>query len=176
MRRAVILAILALLLFAIAGATIAREGVFENEPGGETTASETTVPEIEPRDEETTAAPELTEPEEAPSTRERTSEKPPAVENAAEKSASESERGAAVGRRSNKDKDRISDGREDGKKPALEAEKGGGKGGAKVTLCHKGKNEISVGKPAERAHLRHGDVRGACGSGAPPRGLAPGKR
>jgi hypothetical protein len=32
----------------------------------------------------------------------------------------------------------------------------------KVTLCHKDKVTISVGAPAMRAHLRHGDRRGAC--------------
>ena len=35
-------------------------------------------------------------------------------------------------------------------------------GKSKVTLCHKGKKTITVGKPAERAHLRHGDTLGAC--------------
>ena len=32
----------------------------------------------------------------------------------------------------------------------------------KVTLCHKNRVTISVGAPAEPAHLRHGDRRGAC--------------
>jgi hypothetical protein len=32
----------------------------------------------------------------------------------------------------------------------------------KVTLCHKGRVTISVGAPAEPAHLRHGDRLGAC--------------
>jgi len=39
---------------------------------------------------------------------------------------------------------------------------GKAKGNEKVTLCHKGKKTITVGKPAEKAHLRHGDTRGAC--------------
>ncbi|HEX4930377.1 MAG TPA: hypothetical protein VFV62_06665 [Gaiellaceae bacterium] len=34
-------------------------------------------------------------------------------------------------------------------------------GKTKVTLCHKGKT-ITVGKPAAKAHLRHGDKLGAC--------------
>jgi hypothetical protein len=39
---------------------------------------------------------------------------------------------------------------------------GGGSGGQdKVPLCHKGKT-ITVGAPAQKAHLRHGDSRGAC--------------
>jgi hypothetical protein len=32
----------------------------------------------------------------------------------------------------------------------------------KVTLCHKGRVTISVGAPAELAHLRHGDELGTC--------------
>ena len=40
---------------------------------------------------------------------------------------------------------------------------GGGDGGQdKVTLCHKGKNTITVGAPAVHAHLAHGDRLGAC--------------
>ena len=34
-------------------------------------------------------------------------------------------------------------------------------GKKKVTLCHKGKT-ITVGAPAARAHLRHGDKLGRC--------------
>jgi len=34
-------------------------------------------------------------------------------------------------------------------------------GKTKVTLCHKGKT-ITVGKPAAKAHLRHGDTLGRC--------------
>ena len=34
-------------------------------------------------------------------------------------------------------------------------------GKTKVTLCHKGKT-ITVGKPAAKAHLRHGDKLGPC--------------
>ena len=36
--------------------------------------------------------------------------------------------------------------------------------GAKVTICHKGKNTITVGKAAVAAHLRHGDTMGTCGA------------
>jgi hypothetical protein len=32
----------------------------------------------------------------------------------------------------------------------------------KATVCHKGKKTISIGKPAVKAHLRHGDTLGAC--------------
>ena len=46
------------------------------------------------------------------------------------------------------------------------AQNGGSAGqyqyGAKVTICHKGKNTITVGKAAVPAHLRHGDATGPC--------------
>jgi hypothetical protein len=39
-----------------------------------------------------------------------------------------------------------------------------GQYGKKVTLCHKGKKTITVGKAAVPAHLRHGDALGTCAS------------
>lgn len=48
------------------------------------------------------------------------------------------------------------------------AQNGGNAGqyqyGKKVTICHKGKNTITVGKAAVPAHLRHGDALGSCAS------------
>jgi hypothetical protein len=35
-------------------------------------------------------------------------------------------------------------------------------GKTKVTLCHKGKKTITVGAPAAKAHMRHGDKVGPC--------------
>lgn len=35
-------------------------------------------------------------------------------------------------------------------------------GKQKVVICHKGKKTITVGKPAAKAHLRHGDTLGRC--------------
>ncbi len=32
----------------------------------------------------------------------------------------------------------------------------------KVTICHKGRNTITVAEPALRAHLAHGDTMGPC--------------
>jgi hypothetical protein len=32
----------------------------------------------------------------------------------------------------------------------------------KVTLCHKGKNTLTVAAPAAAAHYAHGDTPGAC--------------
>ncbi len=42
------------------------------------------------------------------------------------------------------------------------AQNGGGGGQQKVTICHKGKHTITVGAPAQAAHLRHGDTEGPC--------------
>ena len=44
-----------------------------------------------------------------------------------------------------------------------------GRGGSqeKVTLCHKGKNTLTVGAPAQAAHLRHSDSPGACSDNGP---------
>jgi hypothetical protein len=38
----------------------------------------------------------------------------------------------------------------------------GGGGQQRVTLCHKDKKTLTVGAPAQSAHLRHGDTRGRC--------------
>ena len=38
--------------------------------------------------------------------------------------------------------------------------------GKKVTICHKGKKTISIGKSAWPAHQRHGDTLGTCASAA----------
>jgi len=47
--------------------------------------------------------------------------------------------------------------------PEAAKSRGGGSGGQdKVTLCHKDKNTLTVGVPAKEAHLRHGDILGAC--------------
>lgn len=45
---------------------------------------------------------------------------------------------------------------------AAQAQYGDGK---KVTLCHKGKNTITVGESAKKAHLAHGDTLGKCQQG-----------
>jgi Ca2+-binding RTX toxin-like protein len=47
---------------------------------------------------------------------------------------------------------------------AYAAQNGNALGTTKVTLCHKGKNTITVGEPAVDAHMRHGDETGACNS------------
>ena len=55
---------------------------------------------------------------------------------------------------------------------AFATPKEGGNGQAKVTLCHKDMNTITVGEPAVAAHERHGDTLGAC-EGTPPEGTTP---
>ena len=47
-------------------------------------------------------------------------------------------------------------------RPDHAGKKGLGGNPGKVTLCHKNRVTISVGAPAEPAHLRHGDSSGAC--------------
>ena len=47
--------------------------------------------------------------------------------------------------------------------PEAAKSRGGGSGGQdKVTLCHKDKTTLTVDAPAQEAHLRHGDILGAC--------------
>lgn len=46
--------------------------------------------------------------------------------------------------------------------------KGKGAGQTKVALCHKGHKTITVGAPAMKAHLKHGDVAGECGATTTP--------
>jgi hypothetical protein len=53
-------------------------------------------------------------------------------------------------------------GEEGAGEPEDESEAIGGGGQEQVTLCHKGKNTITVGEPAADAHLRHGDSLVAC--------------
>lgn len=42
------------------------------------------------------------------------------------------------------------------------ASAGYGNGQQKVTICHKGKNTLTVAAPAVQAHVNHGDTVGAC--------------
>jgi hypothetical protein len=56
-----------------------------------------------------------------------------------------------------------------GKAKDDEGEANGGGGQQKITLCHKGKKTLTIGAPAQDAHLRHGDTLGVCQSaGAKP--------
>ena len=40
--------------------------------------------------------------------------------------------------------------------------------GKKVTICHKGKNTITISQAALKAHLAHGDILGPCPNGHKP--------
>lgn len=171
MRRAVIFVTLALLLLAVAGATAAQEGAFRGDgpttgpPKSTTpefTALETT--EIDPESPEA-AAPETTETD--PETPEATA--PEATKPEPDKPD------ASEGGPPEANFDDASEGKEEpegerGDGGADEAEDGAsnkaGDGGQKVTLCHKDKVTISVGAPAQGAHLRHGDALGACEAGS----------
>jgi len=39
-----------------------------------------------------------------------------------------------------------------------------GKKGDKITVCHNGKNSLSIASPAVASHLQHGDMLGSCGA------------
>ena len=171
MRRAVIFVTLALLLLAVAGVTVAQEGAFQNDgpmvaPSEtasvqETTATEVTAPEA--------TVPEATEPE--PETREGTNPETTTPQTSEQEQTGEG--GASEEKTTGNGTDKPKDtGRSEG---IPEVERGGvdepedevgneagGGGQQKATVCHKGKETISVGAPAQRAHLRHGDVLGAC--------------
>ena len=154
--RATILITLVMLMFAVAGVSIAREGFFEGERAGggsETTDSETPVPETTFEDEETTAAREAAKPAKDPSLQERNRKKS-SGEMVAEQQPNENK--AAAGRGNE------NPGSQSMRKPEGRSEGGSVKVGTKATLCHKGKNTLSVGESAETAHLRHGDSSGAC--------------
>lgn len=167
MHRAVTLTTLAMLLFAVAGAGVARESVFEGEMAGGTIPSGATVPETTLPLEETTVAPETTEPEELapPAVSPMEARTPPERVPADEDIASEPTGDDGAEQRP------IREGKPEGR-PGGNSEKGP----SKTTLCHKEKKTITVGKPAEEAHLRHGDARRACGAGIPRQGRMPGKR
>ena len=193
MRRAVILATLTLLLFAVAGVTAATENTFTPSPqagdGTESTAQVSTSP--EPAAPEVTApgttVPEATVHEDVDKPDEGTVEatvvepeepKAPGAGNyggpqadngieatdepAARPGKPEHAQGGMLrkpGKPEHPGKPLLRGKHDDlgkaGEKPA-----GGNPG--KVTLCHKDRVTISVGAPAEPAHLRHGDSLGAC--------------
>jgi hypothetical protein len=60
-------------------------------------------------------------------------------------------------------KDKGSDKAGKGGQPESAYRAGDEGGRRKVTVCHMGEKTLTVGAPAEHAHPRHGDGRGACG-------------
>jgi hypothetical protein len=199
MRRAIILATLTCILFAVAGVTVAGETKFtsSSQDGDQTestvaestvagrTAPETTVPEA--------TVPETTVPEGVEKPVEGTQEATVVVHEEPKEPGKKDpgagnyggiqehnriERaGEPVGKPGKPEhaqggkkygKPRVA-GKPPGKsrpatgRPDHAGEKGFEGNPGKVTLCHKGRVTISVGAPAEPAHLRHRDGPGACG-------------
>ncbi len=168
MRRAVIFVTLALLLLAVAGVTIAQEGNFRSDEPAEgtteTTSSGDTLPETTALE---STAPEGTVPDPAipgPNVQETTKpepEQPDDGEEAFEEkplpeasvTGENGEKGGSGGEKVPDSGGEAEDEADDGRQP-------------KVTLCHKNKVTISVGAPAQAAHLRHGDALGVCDDGS----------
>ncbi len=162
MYRAVVLATLVLLLLAVAGVAIAGSG---GEDPAEPTAPEgTSFESTVVEDPETTVpggpSPELegvedtSEPTVITEPTVEETEEPTVVDPVEETPAPSSSAGKEHGRPEHADKP------PDGVEPE---ERGSGGGKEKVTLCHKGKNTLTVGAPAQEAHLSHGDSLGECG-------------
>ena len=194
MRRAVIFVTLALLLLAVAGVTVAQEGVFrENEPAATTSEATTpeatlpgsTVPEASAPGNTFPEAtsPESTVPEPAepdPDALEETASlRKPEPQEATEPEKLEPEQpdnGRGVSQKPPKakpaggprEKDKPEAERDDNGTEEVEDDTVRGDQ-QKITLYHKGKATISVGAPAQRAHSRHGDALGAHASPEAPR-------
>ena len=194
MYRAIVLTTLVLLLSAIAGVSVAREGtIFAGEPSGggpsesttpepttpEPTSPEPTSPEATGSEDTTTSQPpdESSGPEPRPDVPEPTVGEPerptaaPAEERTSPPGASDAAMPGDGGRRVGKPEHagkapglgntRARIGPREVGKPAERGEGGLGAGRTKVVLCHKGKT-LTLGAPAQAAHLRHGDSLGAC--------------
>jgi hypothetical protein len=194
MRRAVILATLTCILFAVAGVTVAGENTFtSSSPDGdqmESTGLGRTVPEATALE---ATVPETTVPEVVVKPVEGTVEATVGVHEE-QKEPGKAKTGAGNYGGGVQDDNRIEDaGESTGKPNKPEHAQGGKKYGkprvagklpgksrpatgrpddagekgfdgnpGKVTFCHKDRVTISVGAPAEPAHLRHGDSLGAC--------------
>ena len=147
MRRTVIFVTLISLLIVVAGVSAAQDGILAPGPP-ESTAPEPTTPEptIEQPSEPTTKRelPDEQERSEVERPDNKDENGPPEPED----DVRESERGEGFGK-----------GEPGG--PGDEDEEREESGGEKVTVCHKGKT-LSVGAPAEPAHLGHGDSSGPC--------------
>ena len=183
MRRAVILATLTCILFAVAGVTVAGENTFTSgsQDGDQTestvagrTAPEATVP-------ETTVAEDVEKPIEG-------TEEATVVVHEEPKEPGEGDPGAGNYGGIQNDNSIEKTGEPTGKPGKPKHAHGGKKYGnprvagkppatgrpdhakekrfdgnpGKVTICHKNRVTISVGAPAKPAHLRHGDRLGAC--------------
>ncbi|CAN5659140.1 hypothetical protein BH18ACT11_BH18ACT11_21920 [soil metagenome] len=187
MYRAVVLTTLVLLLLAVAGVSVAQEGrIFADEPRGSTTPEEQTSFEATGSEDTTTSPPPgaSSETEDRQNSSEPTVVTEPTV-GKPEKSTvapageetptpgtndfgkpGDSGRGVGKPEPAGKASDLVAGSAEIGQhgKPeerGNEEEPGRGVGRQKVVLCHKNKT-LTVGAPAQAAHLRHGDSLGAC--------------
>src|SRR5829696_8215832 len=183
MRRAVILATLTCILFAVAGVTVAGENTFTSgSPDGdqtEATALEATVPEapvpddVEKPVEGTVEATVGVHEEQKETGKGETGagnyggiQDDNRIEDAGEPTGKPNKPEHAQGGKKY-GKPRVA-GKPPGKsepatgRPDDAGEKGFDGNPGKVTICHKNRVMISVGAPAKPAHLRHGDTRGAC--------------
>ena len=191
MYRAIVLTTLVLLLSAIAGVSVAQEGkIFAGGPNGEgpseSTSPESTSPETTGPEDATTSQPpgaspetedrrDVPEPTVVDETTVEEPEKPPAapVEEGTPTPGNEAgmpgDSGRKVGKPEHASKApglsnphaRVGP-HHAGKPPEREnGEPDPGAGRPKVVLCHRGKT-LTVGAPAQAAHLRHGDSLGAC--------------
>jgi hypothetical protein len=193
MRRAVILATLTCILFAVAGVTVAGENTFTpSSPDGDQTESTglgRTVPEATALE---ATVPETTVPEVVEKPVEGTGEATVGVHEE-QKVPGKGETGAGnyggiqgdnrieeAGEPTGKPNkpEHAQGGKKYGKpraagkppgksgpatgRPGNAGEKGFDGNPGKVTLCHKNRVTISVGTPAQTAHLRHGDWLGSC--------------
>jgi hypothetical protein len=181
--RAIVLTTLVLLLSAIAGVSVAQEGkIFAGGPNGEG-PSESTSPETTGPEDATTSQPpgaspgaedrrDVTEPTVVDET---TAEEPPAAPaeegtpTPGNKAGMPGDSGRKVGKPEHASKApglsnphaRVGP-HHAGKPPEREdGEPDPGAGRPKVVLCHRDKT-LTVGAPAQAAHLRHGDSLGAC--------------
>ena len=191
MRRAVIFATLTFLLLAVAGVTVAGENTFtSSQRTGDQTESTAPEPTTLDPDAPEVTVPEATAPEETVNedvekpdegTVETTGvvpeepEEPGAgnyggIEETDEPAARPGKPEHAQGGKKNGLLRQTGRPEHPGKPPVRGKPDDVGKAGeklaggnpGKVTLCHKGRVTISVGAPAEPAHLRHGDRLGAC--------------
>jgi hypothetical protein len=172
MRRVVIFATLALLLLAVAGVTVAQEGAFQNDEPTESTPEATTPGNTIPEN----TSPELTEPDAergegtvpTSTTPEETAPEV-ALPRIANPEMHERERHDKPDRPEKdeaSEEEPLTDGSESKSEPQNEVgDEAGASGQQKVALCHKGKVTITVGAPAQRTHLRHGDSLGGCEGG-----------
>ena len=155
MRRTVIFVTLISLLIVVAGVSAAQDGVFSSGQL-ETTAPEPTAPE-----------PSVEQPSE-PTTQQGRSDEQEGIGIERPENKGEYD-GGEKGENGPSEPEDDGRGNERGEEPGKghpggsgdENEEREGSGGEKVTVCHKGKT-LSVGAPAEPAHLGHGDDSGPC--------------